>query len=267
MAFNYFLGSGDSVDTLDRFSWSSLAPEQAEYYWIYAAFVPCFAGYTLVHITYELNRAVSVRLHLSNDHCRDHDTSSRQCFVGVTGIPTDLQDERKIRAYYQHWESHIRSVRFVRSHHVEGDLSMQREQLIRSIERCEMAFILKEVKLCVGDKIGSRRRVTEKLRHRYIRFSSYETTIRGRLLRAMSHWIPYEMQPVYCLYQTLVGINREIDRERRKLPQGASSALMEIDDYLIARALSAGTPSINAPHLKVQYLGLGGEVSISALLP
>ncbi|KAK5188265.1 hypothetical protein LTR92_011643 [Exophiala xenobiotica] len=135
MTFNYILGSADSVDPLDRFSWSSLAPEQAEYYWIYAAFVPCFAGYTLVHITYELNRAVSVRMRLSKDYCREHGTDSRQFFVGVTGIPTDLQDERKIRAYYQHWETHIRSVRFVRSDDIQGDLSMEREQLIRNIER------------------------------------------------------------------------------------------------------------------------------------
>ncbi|KAK5283728.1 hypothetical protein LTR80_011649, partial [Exophiala xenobiotica] len=255
MTFNYFLGSGDSVDILDRFSWTSLAPEQAQYYWIYAAFVPCFAGYTLVHITYELNRAVSVRLHLTKDHCRENGTNSRQFFVGVTGIPTDLRDERKIRAYYQHWERHIRSVRFVRSHDVEGDLSVQREQLIRSIERCETAFILKEVKLWARDKIDIQRGVAERLRHRYIGFSPYENTIRGRLLRAMSHWMPYEMQPVYWLYQTLVGINREIDRERRKFSQGASSALMEIDDYLIAQALSVGRPSMNASYLKVQYLG------------
>ena len=255
MTFNYFLGSADSVDPLDRFSWSSLAPEQAEYYWIYAAFVPCFAGYTLVHITYELNRAVSVRMRLSKDYCREHGTDSRQFFVGVTGIPTDLQDERKIRAYYQHWETHIRSVRFVRSDDIKGDLSMEREQLIRNIERCEMAFILKEMKLSAGDKIDIQRRVTGRLRHRYIGFSSYEKPVRGRLLRAMSHWIPYEMRPVSWLYQTLVGINREIDREQRKFPQGAGSALMEVDDYLIAQALSVARLSMNAPYLKVQYLG------------
>ena len=67
--FNYFLGSpGTSLDILDRLSWSSLVPDRAEYYWIYAALVPCFAGYTLVQVDRELRKAVSLRQRLLENH-------------------------------------------------------------------------------------------------------------------------------------------------------------------------------------------------------
>lgn len=239
MAYNYCLGSADGViDALDRLSWSSLDPEQVRLYWVYAVCVPCFAGYVLFSINRELQRAVSLRSSLIQEGSRGTDRRPPRFFVAVTGIAPDLQYERGLRSYYQQWESHICTVTFVGGN-FKRKLTARRNQLIRSIERCEVAFIFDEMKECAGEKISIQHRVRERVRNRYSRSLSQDRGFSRQLSQAISRWVPYNVQPVEWQYRSLGIINHAIRQQRENSPGSASSAILEIDDYLIARALVA----------------------------
>lgn len=255
MAYNYCLGSADGViDALDRLSWSSLDPEQVRLYWVYAVCVPCFAGYVLFSINRELQQAVSLRSSLIQKGSRGTDRRPPRFFVAVTGIAPDLQYERGLRSYYHQWESHICTVTFVGGS-FKRKLTARRNQLIRSIERCEVAFIFDEMKECAGEKISIQHRVRERVRNRYSRSLSQDRGFSRQLSQAISQWAPYNLQPVEWQYRSLGIINHAIRQQRENSPGSASSAILEIDDYLIARALVAAKTSVDTPFSSLQYLG------------
>ncbi|KAL6240399.1 hypothetical protein RBB50_012681 [Rhinocladiella similis] len=131
----------------------------------------------------------------------------------------------------------------------------RRNQLIQSIERCEVAFIFNEIKACAGEEIDIQHRVRERVFSRYSYSTLYDWGFSRKTSQAISRWVPYSVQPVEWQYRSLGIVNRAIRQHRTKSTGSATSAILEIDDYLIARALVAAKTSVDTPFSSLQYLG------------
>lgn len=255
--FNYFVGPQDhTTNALERLSWSNLSPDRAGYYWLYALFAPCFVGYILVMISWELQKAVALRPNLQS--CRYPPAAvPSDCFwVALTNIPAHMQGESELRSYYQLWNENIVLLSFIHDETRQDQLLAKRQALVRNLERREATFIFEMVRWHGRSHAQDfQQRLSTQLSQRRSSFVPLEMTHRRQGMW-LARWLPYRIQPIHWLYLELLEVNKNLCHERDRSSKTPSrAALLGLNQDRAARTLASHSYSVDTPFFRAQYLG------------